>query len=38
MLLTGVLFLAIVVGVAGLTIDNLTRDSEGTDKGSPQGW
>ena len=35
MLLTGVLFLAIVVGVAGLTIDSFARGSEDNRNGSP---
>lgn len=35
MLLTGVLFLALVVGVAGLAFDSATRGPDEDRKGSP---
>jgi hypothetical protein len=35
MLLTGVLFIALIVGVAGLAFDSVAGDSEDDRKGSP---
>jgi len=37
-LMTGLLFLAIVVGVAGLAFDSVAGASEEDHKGPPQSW
>ena len=38
MLMTGLLFFAIVVAVAGLAVDNVAEASKEDHKEPPQGW